>query len=176
MNLRLSLAAAAVLFALGAGAQQKFVIEYTPVACLRAGELPLLQLKIEGEGEVRAYFRRINTSDWCSVEGVNLGPISRVVLPKFDAGDEVEYFFVLIQGRRVMARSPRIFRSRVTADCELAWARHNYKLSLSCGNEENGIPPSMGAGYAVEDSIIDDDPPFSTPDRPTDPREPRPPQ
>jgi hypothetical protein len=172
MNLRLPIVAAAVLFALGAGAQQKFVLEYTPVTCIRAGELPLLQLNIEGEGEVRAYFRRINTSDWCSVEGTNLGPVSRVVLPKFDAGDEVEYFFVLIQGRRVMARSPRIFRSRVTADCELPWARHNYRLSLSCGTQENGIPSSMGAGYSLEDSVIDDEPPYSTPDRPTAPRTP----
>ncbi len=169
MNLPRSLAAAALLFAFTAGAQQKFVIDYTPVACIRAGELPLLQLKVEGEGEVRAYFRRINTSDWCSVEGTNLGPVSRVVLPKFDAGDEIEYFFVLIQGRRVMARSPRIFRSRVTSDCELPWARHNYQLSLSCGNDVNGIPSSMGAGYAVKDGIIETDPPPATPDRPTNP-------
>jgi len=173
MNLRLSLAAAAVLFSFGVSAQQKFTIAYTPVGCIRAGELPLLQINVEGEGEVRAYFRRINTSDWCSVEGINLGPLSRVVLPKFDAGDEIEYFFVLIQGRRVMARSPRIFRARVTIDCELPWARHNYKLSLSCGNDVNGIPSSIGAGYSVEHGVIDEEPPFSTPDRPTNPPPPR---
>lgn len=149
MRLRHVLAAAAMATALTAGAQPKYSIEYTPVNCIRAGELPLLQLNIAGEGEIRAYFRKINTTDWCSVEGTNLGPVSRVVLPKFDAGDEIEYFFVLIQGRRVMARSPRIFRTRVTADCELPWARHNFQLSLSCGNEANGIPSSMGAGYSV---------------------------
>jgi hypothetical protein len=92
--------------------------------------------------------------------------VSRVVLPKFDTGDEIEYFFVLIQGRRVMARSPRIFRARVTADCELPWARHNFQLSLSCGNEANGIPSSMGAGYAVEDEVITANPPVGSPDRP----------
>ncbi|HKR66948.1 MAG TPA: hypothetical protein VJZ00_24690 [Thermoanaerobaculia bacterium] len=149
MNIRRTLAAAAVLFAFGLSAQTKNSIEYMPVGCIRAGELPLLQLKVEGKGEVRAYFRKINTSDWCSVEGTNLGPLSRIVLPKFDAGDEIEYFFVLIEGRRVLARSPRIFRARVTTDCDLPWARHNYQLALSCGNDENGIPSSMGAGYSV---------------------------
>jgi hypothetical protein len=174
MNLRRTFAAAALLFAFVASAEQKNTIDYTPVGCIRAGELPLLQLHVQGEGEVRAYFRKINTSDWCSVEGTNLGPVSRIVLPKFDAGDEIEYFFVLIQGRRVMARSPRIFRARVTADCDLPWARHNYKLSLSCGNDESGIPSSMGAGYAVEDRVIRQDPPPGSPDRPTS--QPQPPQ
>jgi hypothetical protein len=167
MKPRTFLAAAVVLLsALAASAQtsQKVTMEYTPVSCIRAGELPLMQLKIEGEGEIRAYFRRINTSDWCSVEGTNLGPMSRVVLPKFDAGDEIEYFFVVIQGRRVMARSPRIYRARVTAECELPWARHNYRLSLSCGTTENGIPSSMGAGYALSSK----EPCVTSPDSPDD--------
>jgi hypothetical protein len=176
MNSRRLFALAAMLFAFAASAQQRTSIEYNPVTCIRAGELPLLQLRIEGEGEIRAYFRKINTSDWCSVEGTNLGPVSRVVLPKFDAGDEIEYFFVLIKGRRVMARSPRIFRARVTADCEVAWARHNYQLSLSCGNEANGIPSSMGAGYAVQNQVITEQPPVGSPDTPTTVQPPTPPQ
>ena len=160
-------AAFTVLSAFAASAQltpQKVSMEYTPVSCIRAGELALMQLQIQGEGEVRGYFRRINTSDWCSVEGTNLGPVSRVVLPKFDAGDEIEYFFVLVQGRRVMARSPRIYRTRVTTDCELPYARHNFKLSLSCGQDAQGIPSSMGAGYAVSTST----PCVSSPDSPDD--------
>lgn len=160
-------AAVAMLSALAASSQpipQKISLEYTPVSCIRAGELPLLQIKVQGEGELRGYFRKINTSDWCSVEGTNLGMISRVVLPKFDAGDEIEYFFVLIQGRRVMARSPRIYRSRVTTDCDLPWARHNFKLSLSCGNEANGIPSSTSAGYAVSTQT----PCVASPDSPDD--------
>jgi hypothetical protein len=167
MILRRLFAAVAVLSALAVSAQptpQKISIEFTPVSCIRAGELPLLQLKVQGEGEIRGYFRKINTSDWCSVEGTNLGPVSRVVLPKFDGGDEIEYFFVLIQGRRVMARSPRIYRARVTNDCELPWARHNFKLSLSCGNEANGVPSSMGAGYAVTSQA----PCVRSPDSPDD--------
>jgi hypothetical protein len=85
MILRRLFAAVAVLSAVAVSAQptpQKTSIDFTPVSCIRAGELPLLQLKIQGEGEVRGYFRKINTSDWCSVEGTNLGPVSRVVLPE----------------------------------------------------------------------------------------------
>jgi len=168
MNARTLSAVAIALFAsFVAGAQQRISIEHTPISCIRAGELPLLQVIVQGEGELRGYFRRINTTDWCSVEGTNLGVVSRVVLPKFELGDEIEYFIVLIQGRRVVARSPRIYRARVTADCELPWARHNLKLSLSCGSDVNAVPSALGAGYSVRTQSIDEEPPFATPDRPT---------
>jgi hypothetical protein len=158
--------AAALLVSGVASAQNQASLEYTPVSCIRAGELPLLQVNVEGEGHLRAYFRRINTTDWCSVEGTNEGPLSRVVLPKFENGDQIEYFFVLVEGRRVVARSPRIYRTSVTLDCQLPWARHNLKLSLSCGTDESGIPTSLGAGYAVNTKIVSEVPPSSTPDRP----------
>lgn len=154
------------LAAFGAQAQTKNVIDYKPVSCMRGGELPVLQMNVESKGELRAYFRRINTTDWCSVEGVNDGPLSRIVLPKFDTGDEIEYFIVLIDGRRVIARSPRIYRSKITADCETAWARHIIQISLSCGEDETGIPSALGAGYSFKKQVVTEVPPFSTPDRP----------
>jgi hypothetical protein len=157
---------ASALLALPVSAQ-KTGIEHLPLTCVRAGELPLLQVKVEGEGELRGYFRRINTSDWCSVEGDNLGPLSRVVLPKFESGDEIEYFFVLIDGVRVVARSPRIYRVRVNSECETPFARHMIRLSMECGDDPNGIPSSMGAGYFVG-SVIDGDPPYVSPDRPNE--------
>ena len=157
------------LAAVSAAAQTKSVIDYKPVSCMRGGELPVLQMNVEGKGELRAYFRRINTTDWCSVEGVNDGPLSRIVLPKFDTGDEIEYFIVLIDGRRVVARSPRIYRAKITGDCESAWARHILKIALSCGEDETGIPSALGAGYSLSKRIIEDLPPFSTPDRPERP-------
>jgi hypothetical protein len=146
MNARAIAVAFALLLVNVAGAAPKFSMAYTPVACLKAGELPLLQLNVEGKGELRAYFRRINSSDWCSVEGTNDGPLSRVVLPKFENGDDIEYFFVLLDGRRVVARSPRIFRARVSDDCQTA--------------------SSMGAGYAVDNKLISGAPPLGSPDRP----------
>lgn len=166
MNLRALTIAAALLLANTGGAAPKISMSYTPVSCFKAEELPLMQLTVEGTGELRSYFRRINSTDWCSVEGKNDGPLSNVVLPKFNNGDEIEYFFVLIQGRRVVARSPRIYRARVSDECQLPFARHVLQLSLSCGEEVQAIPGAMGAGYAVGDKLIDGDPPTGSPDRP----------
>jgi len=172
MTKRALMIASALLLAHVSGAAPGISMQYTPVPCIKAGELPLLQLKIEGQGELRSYFRRINSTDWCSVEGLNDGPLSRVVLPKFDNGDEIEYFFVLLQGRRVVARSPRIYRARVSDDCQLPFARHVLKLSLSCGEEDQAIPGALGAGYAIEDELIEGEPPTGSPDRPGPQRRP----
>jgi hypothetical protein len=166
MKTRSLTAAVLLLFALTGDAAPRASLDFTPVSCIKAGELPLLQLNIEGKGELRSYFRRINSTDWCSVEGLNDGPLSRVVLPKFDNGDEIEYFFVLIDGRRVVARSPRIYRARVNDDCQVAFARHVQNLSLSCGEQVQAVPSAMGAGYAVDDELIEGDPPTGSPDRP----------
>jgi len=172
MTKRALMIASALLLAHVSGAAPGISMQYTPVPCIKAGELPLLQLKIEGKGELRSYFRRINSTDWCSVEGLNDGPLSRVVLPKFENGDEIEYFFVLLQGRRVVARSPRIYRARVSDDCQLPFARHILKLSLSCGEEDQAIPGALGAGYAIEDELIEGEPPTGSPDRPGPQRRP----
>lgn len=147
MNIRASLAIAAVLTAGTAFAAPS--MEYTPMTCVKAGEMPLMQLSVSGEGELRGFFRRANSTDWCSVDGVNDGPLSRVVLPKFDAGDEIEYFFVMTEGRRVLARSPQIYRVRVADSCEAPAARHVLPLSLSCGDEVQTMPTAMGAAYSM---------------------------
>src|SRR5687767_7190599 len=105
MKTRIVLIALVAVAALTAGPQpQKPVPTFSPISGAKGGELWLLKVDVAGKGELRAYFRRVNTTDWCSVEGTNEGPLSRVVLPKLDAGDEIEYFFVLLDGRQVMAR------------------------------------------------------------------------
>jgi hypothetical protein len=146
-------------------AEVKNGIDHSPISCIRAGELPLLQVKTTGKGELRGYFRRINTTDWCSVEGVNEGPLSRVVLPRFENGDEIEYFFVLIEDNKVVGRSSRIYRTRVTADCRTASARHLIRLTLNCGDDAQAIPSSLGAGLLMGD-IIRGNPPQISPDQP----------
>lgn len=168
MNTRALTAAVALISASLIGAAPRRSMDYTPVQCIRAGELPLLQLNVQGKGELRSYFRRINSTDWCSVEGTNEGPLSRVVLPKFDAGDEIEYFFVLLDGRQVVSRSPRIYRAHINAECQTPAARHVMNLALNCGDDAQGIPSSMGAGYAMSDQLIEGDPPVGSPDRPVE--------
>ena len=166
MKTRAAVLVAMLAFAFAGAAQQNNPIDYTPVSCIPAGELPLLQMNVSEKGELRAYFRRINTSDWCSVMGVNDGPLSRIVLPKFDDGEEIEYFLVLIEGRRVVARSPRIFRARASTECGATSARHIARLSMSCGEETGGLPTSGAAGYALEQNLILGNPPYGSPDHP----------
>lgn len=157
--------------AVTAGGQSKRpALTFTPVSCVKAGELALLQVDAAEEGELRAYFRRVNTTDWCSVEGTNEGPLSRVVLPKFDTGDEIEYFFVILDGRRVAARSPRMYRSSVTQSCESPFARHVIRITMNCGMDQAAIPSSVGAGMAFGTDWVDGDTPQGSPDRPQPPR------
>jgi hypothetical protein len=145
-------------------AKPKLAVDHSPNACVRAGELPLMQVATTGKGELRGYFRKVNTSDWCSVEGVNDGPLGRVVFPRFDAGDEFEYYFVLLDGNRVAAKSPRIFRARVTGDCEAVWARHVMRMSVSCGDDAIGA--STAAALVIGGDEVDDPPIPGSPDRP----------
>ena len=161
-----AVALACVAWTTSTSAEVKNGIEHTIPGCVRGGELPLLQVSTTGKGELRGYFRRINTTDWCSVEGTNDGPLSRVVLPKFENGDEIEYFFVLIDGVRVVGRSPRIYRTRVTSECQTASARHLIRLTLNCGEDAQGIPSSLGAGYLLGDKLIRGNPPQVSPDAP----------
>lgn len=158
--------ALALVLASTGGAAPRPALEFAPVSCIRAGELPLLQVRVTGKGELRGYFRRMNTTDWCSVEGVNEGAMSRVVLPKFEPGDEIEYFFVLLEGRRVVARSQRIYRSVVNNECENPFARHVLRLALNCSDDPAGIPSALGAGYSIEEEWVDGEPPVQSPDRP----------
>lgn len=169
MKSRLIAAVVLASTALTLSAEVKNGIDHAPPACVRAGELPLLQVKTTGQGELRGYFRRINTTDWCSVEGTNEGPLSRVVLPKFENGDEIEYFFVLIDGVRVVGRSQKIYRTRVTGECETAFARHLIRLTMNCSDDAQAIPSSLGAGFLVGD-IVRGNPPQISPDEPAEPQ------
>ena len=166
MKSRIFAVLAVACVALTTSAEVKNGIDHQPMGCVRAGELPLMQVKTTGKGELRGYFRRINTTDWCSVEGTNEGPLSRVVLPKFDNGDEVEYFFVLIDGTKVVGRSARIYRTRVTNECQSPSARHLIRLTMNCGDDAQAIPSAVSAGILLGDEIVRGNPPQISPDEP----------
>jgi len=139
-------------------------IDHTPLLCLRGGEMPVLQVQVEDKGTLRAYFRRTNTTDWCSVEGTNLGKMSSITLPKFDLNDEIEYFFVVLDGKWIISKSPQIYRVKVTDSCETPWARHTLMLIMDCtDNGPGSIPSSMGAGFALKT----DSPKVPSPSNPT---------
>ena len=166
MKIRALAAALLALAALTVSAEVKNGINHTPLACIRAGELGLLQVKTASKGELRGYFRRINTTDWCSVEGTNDGVMSNVVLPKFENGDEIEYFFVIVDGTRIMARSPRIYRVRVASECETPFARHMIRMTLNCGEDTQAFTAAVMGGYLVGDDIVGVTPRTVSPDQP----------
>jgi hypothetical protein len=139
-------------------------IEHAMTGCIKAGQAPLMQVSVEPKGELRAYFRRVNTTDWCSVLGKNLGPLSNVVLPKFEKGDEIEYFFVVLEGKRVIAKSPRVYRAKATDGCENDVARHMMDVSIDCSRVDDVIPAALEAAYKVPVSAA---PPFISAERPT---------
>ena len=124
-------------------------IDHSPTGCIRAGSAPLMQLSVDPKGELRAYFRRVNTTDWCSVVGKNLGPLSSVVLPKFEMGDEIEYFFVVLNGKRVVAKSPRVYRAKATDGCEGNVARHMLDVQIDCSRLDEVVPAGVDAGYSL---------------------------
>jgi len=140
---------AALLLPTSAVFAQGNAIEHTAVGCIKAGEAPLMQVAVDPKGELRGYFRRVNTTDWCSVVGKNLGPLSQVVLPKFEMGDEIEYFFVVLNGKKVVAKSPRVYRARATAGCEGEVARHMLDVAIDCSRGEDVFPAAMAAGYSM---------------------------
>jgi hypothetical protein len=155
MNKRiLSLFLGILVVAVAAIAQEGGTINYTPVSCIRGGEMPVLQVSLDRKGIIRGYFRRVNTTDWCSVEGKNEGPLSTVTLPKFDTNDEIEYYFLLIEGKQVVAKSPQIYRVRVTSNCETPFARHVLMITMDCSNKGPGsMPASTGAGLAIKSNL-----------------------
>lgn len=156
-------AAISLLIAGAALAQPGDVLDYTPVPCMHGGESAMLQLSVGQKGELRAYFRHINSTEWCSVEGQNEGRLSTVVMPKFETGDEVEYFFVLLDGKRVIAKSPEIYRAKNTSGCETNIARHSTTFTIDCGMSAVGIPASNAAGMALGASAVPGNP---SPERP----------
>jgi len=147
-----SLIAAAFLLVAGTVfAQQQGTIDYKEVTCLPGGEMPLLMVKTHDEGTLRAYFRKVGTADWCSVDGINEEGISNVILPKFNIGEEIEYYFIVLQRDRVMAKSPKLYRAKALDHCDTPVARHTMLLTLNClPPSQNPMASSLAAGYAVK--------------------------
>jgi hypothetical protein len=139
-------------------------IEYTPGTCVMGGEMPVFNVAVNHDGLLRAFFRRVGSTDWCSVDGTNNRKLSTVTLPKFDTGDEFEYYFVLIDNKRIIAKSPQIYHTRAEAICDAPFTRHATLVTMQClGPGSNGMATSSAAGYTIQTNTT---PPVS-PDRPS---------
>jgi len=142
-------------------------IEHTPPGCMVQGEMAIMSVETSDDGVLRAYFRRQGATDWCFVDGRNLGKVSQVTLPKFDPNEEIEYYFVVLEGSRVVAKSPRIYYARNESRCEAQFARHAIMLTLEClPPGTNPVSNSMAAGYSAKSIVGKDPTPKQSPEKP----------
>ena len=161
---RLLFAAVALLAAAPLFAQRQGTIDYKPGSCIVGDEMPVFRVETHDEGTLRAYFRRVNTTDWCSVNGENRQAYSTVTLPKFVPGDEIEYYFIVLKGDEVVAKSPRIYRVKATDHCDAMFNRHALVLTLECLQPaQNPLASSLAAAYATQITK----PAPASPERPT---------
>jgi len=152
MKIRILLTLAVAMCAFAAFGVQPGVIDHNPPGCMLQGEMPILQVETADQGLLRAYFRRQGSTDWCFVDGKNLGKVSQVTLPKFDPNESIEYYFIVLDGKRVVAKSPKIYNARNEQHCDAPFARHAIMLTLECLPPGTN-PTSMSAGYAAKTII-----------------------
>ena len=166
MKNRIVICAALLLVAVSATPQQQGTIEHASQECIVGGELPMLMVSTVDDGLLRAYFRRLGTIDWCSVDGKNLGKASNVVLPRFMTGTDIEYYFVVLKGKQVIAKSPQIYKTKATDKCESPFARHAINLTMEClPPAQNPVATAMNAGYRTQ-STTDDHTRRQSPEKP----------
>jgi hypothetical protein len=128
-------------------------IDYKPQSCILGDEMPLFRVETHDEGILRAYFRRVNTTDWCYVDGENRNSYSSITLPKVLPGDEIEYYFIVLKGDEVVAKSPKIYRARATEHCDATYNRHALVMTLEClPPSQNPLANSLAAAYAAQTS------------------------
>ncbi|HXH37800.1 MAG TPA: hypothetical protein VNN08_04180 [Thermoanaerobaculia bacterium] len=167
MRIRIFLTLVFAMSALTALAVQTGSIEHAPPGCMVQGEMAIMSVETADDGVLRAYFRRQGSTDWCFVDGRNLGKVSQVTLPKFDNNEEIEYYFVVLEGNRVIAKSPRIYNARNEAHCDAQFARHAIMLTLEClPPGTNPISSSMAAGYTTQSVVGKDPTPKQSPEKP----------
>ena len=148
---RILFAAAALLACTAAFGQKQGTIDYKPESCIVGDEMPVFRVQTHDDGVLRAYFRRVNTTDWCAVDGDNRNSYSTVTLPKVRPGDEIEYYFIVLKGDEVVAKSPKIYRVKATEHCDAPYNRHALILTLEClPPSQNPMASSLAAAYATQ--------------------------
>ena len=166
MRFRILVSAALLLVAVSAFPQQQGTIEHTASKCILGNELPKLAVSTVDDGLLRAYFRRTGTTDWCSVDGENHGKESSVILPRFQSGTEIEYYFVILRGRQVVAKSPQIYRVKAMDKCDAPFARHSASLAMEClPPPQNPVANAIYAGYNAKKEKPGK-PPVQSPEKP----------
>jgi hypothetical protein len=162
MKLRWLLAALLLTASMPLLAQPK--IEHTAPSCLRSGRVYVFNVVTPSEGELRLFYRRTN-STWCSVVGSNHRANSYVAAPRLNDGDELEYFFVLLNKSQVIARSPEIYHVKVNERCETTPLRVLETPPLDCSEQANLFGAANSAAYALIPAGTPEPASHDTPDR-----------
>ena len=123
-------------------------IEHTSPSCLRAGRVYVFNVTTPSEGELRLFYRKTNGT-WCSVIGSNHRANSFVAVPRLNDGDELEYFFVLLNKNQVIARSPVLYRIRANERCETMPLRVLETPPLDCSEQAALWGAANSAAYAL---------------------------
>ena len=147
-------------------AAQQAAVEYNPVSCWRSDEMAVLSMGTSTDGNLRAFYRRAEATDWCWVDGTNAGLNSSVVMPKFEDGAIIEYYFTTVLRNQITARSPHIYRVKVSSQCDTNFTRKVPYLIFGCTSTKGAQPSAMGAGYSAG-KLTTTEPPHPTPDTPT---------
>ena len=166
MKLRILLSLATALFA-GSLFAQPGTIEHTPAGCMLEGEMAIMNVDTSDNGLLRAYFRRQGAADWCFVDGQNRGKASTVTLPKFDPNEQIEYYFIVLDGKRIVAKSPKIYTARSEHHCDALFARHATMVTLEClPPGTNPISSALAAAYSIKTVVGKDPTPVQSPEKP----------
>lgn len=167
MKIRAGIGVVLLMLGMATYAQQQGVVEHAAPSCFVSGAMPLLSCSTADRGTLRAYFRKVDHTDWCSVDGHNRGQRSDVTLPRFETNDQIEYYLVVLNDKQVLAKSPQIYRVRIISRCDSAIAWHATLPTMEClPPGANPLASALAAGYASPQSIRDEKPPVGSPEKP----------
>lgn len=167
MKLRAAVGILLLSSAMAAYAQKSGVVEHAAPSCITSGTMPLLSCATADQGALRAFFRKVGHTDWCSVDGNNRGLRSDVTLPRFEANERIEYYLVVLNDKQVLAKSPQIYQVSVMSRCDTPFARHATLPTMEClPPGANPLASSLAAGYAAASTPNPTTPPVGSPEKP----------
>jgi hypothetical protein len=153
-----------VLLVAATATAQQAPIQHTPATCMRADQNTVLTVDLASKGTPRAYFRREGATYWCWVEGTRLGQKATFVLPKFESGPIIEYYFVTVDEHDVVTgKSKEIYRVPSADHCDAVVARHLEYVLTHCEGGIGAVGSALGAGLAIHSATPPVEPSPSTP-------------
>jgi len=167
MKIRAGIGVVLLMLGTATYAQQQGVVEHAAPSCFVGAAMPFLSCSTSSPGLLRAYFRKVGNTDWCSVDGHNRGRRSDVTLPRFESGDQLDYYLVVLNDKQVVAKSAQIYRVQFTSRCDSLITRHATLPTMEClPPGANPLASALAAGYAAPQSTRDEKPPVGSPEKP----------